>query len=75
MKIQGGIITKLRGSFPVGNSPTEARRMNQKRFLTVLLWSMLTMLMSLSLGNKAIGAKNIDPDNNGSQYAYGENVG
>jgi hypothetical protein len=27
------------------------------------------------LGGKATFAENIDPDNDGSQYAYGENIG
>ena len=46
--------------------------MKRKRFLPVVFISMAGILaLSVSLGF----AENIDPDDDGSQYSYGENVG
>ena len=47
--------------------------MKKSILLTLILLSMFS-LMAFS-GVKTVLAENIDPDNNGSQYAYGENVG
>ena len=48
--------------------------MNQKRICKLFLFSMTITLM-IFLGGKDVFAENIDPDDDGSQYAYGENVG
>jgi hypothetical protein len=48
--------------------------MNQKRIRILFLFSMMITLM-IFLGGKDIFAENIDPYDDGSQYAYGENVG
>ena len=49
------------------------RKLNQSRFHTFLMLSALTLVALL--GAKAVFAENIDPFDDGSQYAYGENVG
>ena len=47
--------------------------MERPFFLLVLTLSIMTLIMELAVGTGH--AENIDPDDNDSQYAYGENVG
>jgi len=47
--------------------------MKGKKFHILLLLSAITFMVFL--GGKTVFAENIDPNNDGSQYAYGENVG
>ena len=46
--------------------------MNRKKLYTMLL---LSIALTVGMGIGAACAENIDPNNNDSQYAYGENVG
>ena len=39
-----------------------------------IILSIFTFVISMGIG-AVYAAENIDPDNDGSQYAYGENVG
>jgi len=38
------------------------------------LIALLTIIMALLCGSSVLAAENVDPDNDGSQYAWGENV-
>ena len=39
------------------------------------VWIMSALCVMLGLGSVSAWAENIDPDNDGSQYAWGENIG
>ena len=47
--------------------------MNQMRLHILLILSIFTSMTLM--GSQTVNAGNIDPDNDGSQYAYGENIG
>lgn len=36
---------------------------------------LLSIFFMVGMGGVTVSAENIDPDNNDSQYAYGENIG
>src|SRR4030042_756352 len=46
--------------------------MNKMKFI---IWLPLLIIGSIIFWDKVAFAENIDPDNDGSQYAWGENVG
>lgn len=49
--------------------------MNMIRKKHDIVFLFLNIIFMLCISAEVVTAENIDPDNNDSQYAYGENVG